>query len=373
MQAGGDDVGSYKVDSMAFSLHSMPSEPIFGRFARHHAFLDTLTCDHGLDLIWWKGEGPAPCMELSWVYGGSRDLTLTEGQALRFRVRKKRPSETIPVLVLGWKDPSGHIASIHLNQSHVLNPALDTAWQEVSVPISDFTRGRTSADFSNIESLQLRLEHFGEVYLDHLRVGPHSSNRKIERKARKAPLTACPDGRFVLFEEQFDHVWGLGEFGERRRAVVSKKRGRNKSHALELEWNFTPTPFQKSSPITTDGTLGCSWNGWTAVSVPSDMQGSMIQFNLKNIGINPGPSGDLPLAIGIVDHMGVSDWVPVTGDRFDELGFGHWQTCTIPLEAFSWNHDGENPSHLSSIAQIVLNMESQGHVFVDDLQITLSN
>ena len=250
-------------------------------------------------------------------------------------------------------------------------PNIDTAWQDVSIPFCFFARPGGHRLFSlkpctsawNIsEKSTLTRSEWG-----------HLTHRKIKRKARKAPLAACPDGRFVLFEEQFDHVWGLGDHGDRRRAVVSNKRGRNKSNAIELEWDFTPPPFQKASPPVSDGTLGCSWNGWKAVTIPSDMQGSLIQFNLKNIGINPGPSGDLPLAIGIVDHLGVSYWVPVTGDRFDQLAFGHWQTCTIPLEAFSWNQDGESPSHLSSIAQIAVRMESKGHVFVDDLQITLSD
>ena len=373
IQTSNLDIGASTTDSLDWSLDLDRPETLLGRFTRHHAFLDTLTCDRGLDLIWWKGTGPAPLLNLPWMGGGSRDLTAFAEHALQFRIRKKRPTETIPVLVLGWQDETGHSASIHLNQSHVLDPALDTAWQDVSIPFSAFSRGRAATDFSRIEALHIGLEHFGEVYIDQVRVGPHLTHRKIKRKARKAPLSACPDGRFVLFEEQFDHVWGLGDHGDRRRAVVSNKRGRNKSNAIESWWDFTPPPFQKASPPVSDGTLGCSWNGWKAVTIPSDMQGSLIQFNLKNIGINPGPSGDLPLAIGIVDHLGVSHWVPVTGDRFDQLAFGHWQTCTIPLEAFSWNQDGENPSHLSSIAQIAVRMESKGHVFVDDLQITLSN
>ena len=373
IQAGSTNRTLGLMDSLDLFSHQNHQEHIFGRFPRHHASLDTLACNYGLDLIWWKGEGSAPSIVLNWNHGGPRNLQDLNGHALRFDIRKKRQTGTSPVLVMGWRDQGGHAASIHLNQSHILLPSLDTAWQAVSVPLSDFSRGRLSTDFTRIEALELSLEHFGEVLIDNLRIGPHERNRKIERKAKKESLTECPEGKYNLFEEQFDHVWGLGNFGKRRMMVVSKKRGRNKSNALELEWDFVAKPFSKKGPRHNDKSIGFTWNGWNPVSIPQNLNGSEIQFHLKNIGVNPGPSGDLPLEVGIVDHQGETSKLSLTGDHFDNLRFGHWQTCSIPLSEFNWKKEKRDISGVSSIAFVTLTAKSNGHVFLDDISITFSN
>ena len=155
--------------------------------------------------------------------------------------------------------------------------------------------------------------------------------------------------------------------------VVSKKRGRNKSNALELEWDFVAKPFSKKGPRHNDESIGFTWNGWNPVSIPQNLNGSEIQFHLKNIGVNPGPSGDLPLEVGIVDHQGETSKLSLTGDHFDNLRFGHWQTCSIPLSEFNWKKEKQDISGLSSIAFVTLTVKNNGHVFLDDISITFSN
>ncbi len=372
MQRSAPSISEGQRDSLELLAHMEERDPRFGRFPRHHVFLDTLTCNHGVDLIWWDGNGPAPSMELNWKHGGIQDLSVLDNCALQFSIRKKRLSQSTPVLVLGWIDEDGHVASIHLNQYHLLNPDLDTLWQTVNVPIEHFRRGSKSTDFKRIAGLQLTLEDFGEVLIDEMTIGPSLPSRKANRRARKADPSPCPKGKFNVFEDQFDHVWGLGDFGDRRIMKVSAKRGRNKSNTLELEWNFIPKPFSTSSPSTDDNMIGFTWNGWCPVSPPSNLTDSKIEFHLKNIGVNPGPSGDLPITIGIVDHFGYSSEVSLSGNFFANQWFGHWEFCSIPLSEFDWKLHKKDPPGLSSIQYITISTAEKGHVFIDDIDMILT-
>lgn len=359
-------------DSLTLLDHLKADNPIFGRFPSHHVFLDTLSCSHGLDLIWWPDNGPSPTLRLPWKYKGTRDLDALNNQALQFEIRRKRLSTSIPVLVLGWIDNQGHECSIHLDQRHILKPEIDTLWQSVNIPLSQFTRGKESTELNSIESLQLRLEHFGEVLIDNLRVGPNTPNKKAIRKAKKAPLQPCPTGKFNLFEENFDHVWGLGNYGDHRVFEVSPKRGRNKSNTLEIEWDYEPEPFSNVTPAHKDNVIGFTWNGWNPVSAPGNLDYSKIELHLRNIGVNPGPKGALPMAIGLVDHHGFKSEVSLSNDFFTNRNFGHWELCTIPLSEFEWADEKQEAPGLVSIAYITISTASQGHVFIDDVSITLA-
>jgi len=372
MQVAPTGISDLQIDSLQLLTHLKGDELKFGRFPRHHIFLDTLSSQHGLDLIWWEGDGPTPSVKLNWKHGGIRNLSGFNDFALQFNIRKKRLGKSTPVLVVGWIDEDGHEASIHLNQNHVLNPDIDTLWQTVNIPFQDFHRGSKSTDFKRIQGIQMKLEDFGEVLIDDMKIGPSVPNRKAKRLARKTKLSPCPNGKFQLFKEQFDHVWGLGNFGDRRISQVSAKRGRNKSNTLELEWNFLQTPFSKASPEMDDNIIGFTWNSWNPILPPSELTDSKINFQLKNIGTNPGSSGDLPITVGIVDHLGQSSEVILTGDLFSNLKFGHWQFCSIPLSKFDWKMNKKDPEGLSSIHYITISTAEKGHVFIDDIDIILN-
>ena len=361
-----------RLDSLECLAHRSAADPMFGRFTRHLAFLDTLSCDRGLDLSWWDGDGASPVLSFPWKHGGVRNLHDLDGWALHFDVRRKRPGTSPPVLVAGWRDASGHTVSTHVQAAHVLDPALDTTWQHVNIPFTDFVRGAEATDLTRVEALEFSLESFGDVFIDHLRLGPSTPDKKALRRARKQRPLPCPRGKFILFDDQFDHVWGLGDHGDRRRMTVSGHRGRNRSNALVLEWDFTPEPFSTTSPFAGDSAIGFSWTGWAPVAIPGDLDRSKIEFHLKNVGVNPGPSGDLPLTVGIVDHQGRTSTVALTGSHFDSPQFGHWQRGRIPLSEFKWKQDKRDTSGLASIAAITLSAAGQGHVFLDDLQIVLS-
>ena len=371
IQRYSSDVTDTRLDSLQL-LSDYNQKNILGRFPRYHAVLDTQICQYGLDLIWWTGEGATPTIQLPWAQAGSRNLQEIPDFALQFNIKKKRQTGSTPVIVVGLQDETGHTSSVHLNQSHILFPALDTTWQSASIPFIDFSRGLSSTDLTRIKAIELKLENFGEIYIDKIKIGPHKTNRKIKRKSKKTTSMPCPEGKFKLFEEQFDHVWGLGNYGSRRTIAIAEKRGRNRSKCLELEWDYLKNPVS-SKKKNHDNSIGFTWNKWIPVDIPKRLEGSKIQFHMKNIGINPGPSGDIPIEIGIVDHLGQTSKLFLAGEYFDNLRFGHWQTCSIPLSKFNWKREGDDTQGLSSIAFVTLTTHSKGHVFLDDIHIYLKN
>ena len=102
-----------------------------------------------------------------------------------------------------------------------------------------------------------------------------------------------------MFEENADHIMGLGDFGDHRRFTIEEKRGRDKSLGLDLEWDLTPPPLSAQPVAFPTHTLGFSWNGWKPVTPPNEPDKALIVFKLRNIGINQGPVEPLPIQVGM--------------------------------------------------------------------------
>jgi len=365
-------------ESQAFMLDSIPmlpggeqAESITGKFRQHQCSFerDSVLQTDVIRLRWWRNENPAHSINLPWPDSTSQNLEEVEDiGGISLFIKKTGESQSDPVLVVEVADVEGRSSSISLSARHIPVFPIDTNWQEVRIPFTDFTRGRIQTDWSRIASMNLTMEHFGEVLIRDFVVVPHITRKKVERKARKRPPLETPSGRFFLFEENTSHVWGLGDFGENRRFTINSKRGRDKSLGLDMEWDFQPIPFSREPAPIPHHIVGFSWNGWQSVMPPEKPQESHIIFKLRNIGVNQGPSQALPIQVGVADAQGHRAMVELSQAYIPGETFGKWHECRVPLSAFDWSTK-ESPNGLGSIAYIFFQFSEKGHVYIDDLYV----
>ena len=357
------------LDSIPLLNGAKQIEGLAGKFKQHQCSIeeDSLLQTEVLKLRWWKSDTPPNSIAIPWPEGTSRNLQAVQSVGgISLFVKKTGESQANPVLVFELTDSKGVSSSIPLLARHIPVYPIDTTWQEVRIPFSDFTRGKSQTDWSDISSLNLKMEHFGEILLRDFVVVPHSTRKKVERKARKRPLNPAPNGRFILFEENVEHAWGLGDFGENRRFTINKKRGRDKSLGLDLEWDLLPIPFNTGPDPVPHHIIGFSWNGWQAVLPPESLDKAFLVFKLRNIGVNQGPNAALPIQIGIQDQQGHTSTVALTQDLISGEAFGKWRECRVPFSAFLWSSES-SPDGLSSIGSIFFQFSEKGQVYIDDL------
>lgn len=346
------------------------ADGVDGHFRQHHCALKADAAGgNALRLHWWKGTNPAGRIAFPWSDGIERDLSVVEDiGGISLWLRRTGLTKAQPVIVLEMMDTRGLASEVTLAARHAEVFPLDTNWQEVRIPLSEFDRGREQTDWEHIEGFSLRMEHFGEILIRDWVLVQHQPRRKLEKRAAKRPLASVPEGRFTLFEDNADHIMGLGDFGDHRRFTIEEKRGRDKSMGLDLEWDLTPPPLSGQPVAFPTHTLGFSWNGWNPTVPPPTPERASIVFKLRNIGINQGPVDPLPIHVGLVDAAGRSSMIALTQDLIPGEGFGKWQECRIPFSAFEWATEA-HPDGLGSLAFLFFRFEEKGHVHLDDVQV----
>lgn len=359
------------LDSTAFFGDDTPSEFLIGKFPQHQCNTqkDSLLGMDVLHLTWWKGPALSERKSFPWPAGKPNNLDSVEALGgISIWIKKTGPSQSDPVIIFELEDHSGMRSSTSLAARHIPTFPLDTVWQEARIPLSDFRRGRNQTDWSDLASFNLRMEHFGDVEIGACQLVPHAPIKKVVRRASKRPHTEIEPGRFIVFEENTDHEWGLGEFGPDRQFIINEKRGRSKSQALDFEWDFSPAPLTLEALKFPTHTVGFSWNQWQALAPPAQPDAAFIVFKLRNIGVNPGPTAPLPIEVGVADADGNTSSMALTQDLISAKGFGKWMECRIPMNAFEWATE-DDPSGLGSIEYIYFQFSEKGHVYIDDLSV----
>lgn len=358
------------LDSIPFAPAPGEDNPLFGQFPGHRAYMQPLGPQgtEVLQLEWWKGPTHDHRIRLPWPDGAPHDLASVEDLgAVHFMMRTRRPNRPVATLSLQWEDESGHCSETHIAPRHAEYWPPDTVWQDIHIPISDFDRGRSGTNWSNLITLNLKMDDFGDVLLGEFMLVPHAPRKTMKKWLKRNPLKAPVNNRFNLFDEELNCVWGMGEFPERH-FQVKEKRGRNKSRGLDMEWDFSPNALSGKRKSFPSNTVGFSWNGWQPMAAPIQPDQAFIVFKLRNIGINQGPNDPLPIQVGVADADGATSSVFLTQDLLPGTGFGKWQECRIPFSAFHWATEAD-PSGLSSIAYVFFQFKEKGHVYIDDLQV----
>ncbi|MCH1575617.1 MAG: hypothetical protein L7S67_05040, partial [Flavobacteriales bacterium] len=284
------------LDSIAMFTETLPDEQL-GQFRGHRAGIepDGFNSSHALHLQWWQGPQHENEVQLPWPNGASRNLSTVEhAGGISLRIKKVTANRTPPTLSLQWVDSRKHKSAAHIAPKHAERWPVDTTWQEMRIPFSDFRRGRSHTDWSNIEALELRMDEFGDVLIDDIRVVPHAPRKTMRKWLKKNPPIPPSTRKFLLFEEELNCVWGMGEFEPYRNFQVKEKRGRNKTIGLDMEWDFNRDPLSGKLPKLAPNQVGFSWNRWQSMAPPAQPDAAFIVFKLRNIGVNPGPTAPLP-------------------------------------------------------------------------------
>ena len=359
------------LDSTSFFAGDAPLDSLIGKFPQHQCNIkrDSVLGTKTLHLTWWKGPALSERKSFPWPVGKPNNLDSVEALGgISVWIKKTGPSQSDPVIIFELEDQSGMRSSTSLAPRHIPTFPLDTVWQEARIPLSDFRRGRKQTDWSNLASFNLRMEHFGDVEIGACNLVPHSPIKKVVRRASKRPRAEIQPGRFIVFEENADHEWGLGQFGPDRQFIIKEKRGRSKSQALDFEWDFSPAPLTLKALEFPTHTVGFSWNQWEALAQPAQPDGAFIVFKLRNIGVNPGPTAPLPIKVGVADADGSTSAIALTQELIPATGFGKWLECRIPFSAFDWATEDDTDG-IGSIAYIFFQFSEKGHVYIDDLSV----
>jgi len=365
------DAQAETLDSTSFLGGAVPPESLFGKFSQHQCNTqkDSLLGMDILHLTWWKGPALSERKSFPWPAEKPNNLDSVEALGgISIWIKKTGPSQSDPVMVFELEDRNGMRSSTALAPRHIPTFPLDTVWQEARIPLSDFNRGRDQTDWSDLAAFNLRMEHFGDIEIGTCTLVPHAPIKKVVRRASKRPLADIAPGRFIVFEENADHEWGLGQFGPDRQFIVKEKRGRSKSQALDFEWDFSPNPLTLEAPEFPTHTVGFSWNRWQAMAQPAQPDAAFIVFKLRNIGVNPGPTAPLPIKVGIAGADGHTSVIALTQDLIPATGFGKWMECRIPMSAFDWATE-DDPNGLGSIEYFYFQFSEKGHVYIDDLYV----
>ena len=148
-----------------------------------------------LHLTWWKGAALSERKSFPWPAGKPNNLDSVEALGgISIWIKKTGPSQSDPVIIFELEDHSGMRSSTSLAPRHIPTFPLDTVWQEARIPLSDFGRGRDQTDWSDLASLNLRMEHFGDIEIGACTLVPHAPIKKVVRRASKRPRADIATG-----------------------------------------------------------------------------------------------------------------------------------------------------------------------------------
>lgn len=319
-----------------------------------------------LHLRWWEGSSFTKTIEFRHPEGIPFDCEGTEQiGSLSFHIRKVGPSQSDPTLIIKLCDFDGNCSSTHLAPHHLEKTYIDTAWQEVRVPFSDLQRGRSATLWSEAISFQFGLEGFGEIEIENIVLVPMEPRRKSWKRRKNPNLLPVRPGFHYVFKDEIHHGWGLGERRGLRTFDVKPFRGVNESEAIILQWNYLNKPLSRDNTDPRDNGFGLSWNAWLPYARPEKANQAQLVFMLRNLDVKRGPSANIPLNVGLTDHLHHSEFVNVS--RFLDGAQGQWQKCSVPLGEFQWKTDTSDG--LQSIEQIAFSVDSAGHIFLDNIRL----
>lgn len=110
--------------------------------------------------------------------------------------------------------------------------------------------------------------------------------------------------------------------------------------------------------------LGFGWDEWVPKNIRSIYNDAAIQFKVRS---PKGTQNGLPWAMAFEDYGDVQAWAGVfsnyiEGQKITE----NWTTVEIPLRAFDFT---EFNADMTSIKQLIIQFESEGEIYLDELKI----
>ena len=114
--------------------------------------------------------------------------------------------------------------------------------------------------------------------------------------------------------------------------------------------------------------VGFGWDNWTPKDISSIKNNGAIEFWVRMVD---GERPMLPWAFGIEDYGGSSAWLGMSSNALmaDKVTT-EWTRVVLPFSEFNW--DEQDPD-LSSIKQIIFQLEADGEVYLDEIKIVPYN
>ena len=290
---------------------------------------------------------------IGWDDYVGKDLTpIMKYAAIQFYVRTQHGVMYGLPIVLTLEDYSGGMGFAYTYNKYFQKAILDTTWQKVVVPLSDFDIKKEHLDPSNIKQLQFELQQSGDIYLDDVKLvfyTPEPQKPWLGEQKIPNPL-ATP---ITIFDEGFIHNngWGLmkNSCEDFRLDSTQASSGRLSIHAT---WNNT----ESCKPLP----IGASWDEWNPMDLSGALNTTAFQFDIKVVS---GGGNEVPVKIGMNDFSRASTYVQLTsqyvkGGVYDN----QWHTVTIPLSAF------KNTMNFKDTKQVLFSFEKSGDIYLDNLK-----
>lgn len=110
--------------------------------------------------------------------------------------------------------------------------------------------------------------------------------------------------------------------------------------------------------------LGFGWDGWTGKDVSQILNQAAVSFYVRT---DDKPMKALPWAIGFEDFPGNQKWIGVTEEWIVNGPIqNEWRQVLIPLSAFGLD---KSTVDFYSIKQLMLQFESNGNVYIDNVEV----
>jgi hypothetical protein len=110
--------------------------------------------------------------------------------------------------------------------------------------------------------------------------------------------------------------------------------------------------------------VGFGWDNWTGKNLSRIKNTGAIVFYVR---MPEGERAGLPWAVGLEDYAGGQAWLGMNKNviKADKITT-NWTRIEMPLSEFNWD---EQQADASNIKQIIFNLEADGEIFLDEIQI----
>ena len=283
----------------------------------------------------WVGFG------IGWNAWQPKDLgQIMETGEIVMDIRAVENETNIPIIVFLLEDYGG-IMSAGISGGYCLEKyPITEEWQEFRMPLSVFDYKECGIDLTNVKQLVMECQSSGSILIDNIRI-EEFENRVIEGKKQFEPYTITQSEYAMIFDGEFDKVWGLGKRDTRDYKVDGK--------VLKLKWSQPENEYLHQ--------MATSWAGWKNIDLSENIESLYLKMDISGRSTMNGN-----LAIIFDHYMGEYHTLFLNDYTSDSDPQDH--TIFIPLSEFSRKAD-----FWKRIKQLRFETKGEGSVNIHRIEI----
>lgn len=113
--------------------------------------------------------------------------------------------------------------------------------------------------------------------------------------------------------------------------------------------------------------IGFGWNDWQPKDMSALIDTASIQLKVRAA---KGSFSNLPVAFAFEDYTGVQSYCGFNSKQASgQFSDKAWTVVTIPLKDFPFE---QNDADLSKIKQFIIQLEADGDIFLDDIELVVN-